>query len=208
MLSATEFYPVPLNLEIVLWIEVIVYLGIGTYELLDDFMEQPKPWMTIRGRVNGYIRMTHKVGHKMHAGICLLLGFIALNGLIEGQVTRFELELIFFSFAILMPVIWSCLLPGRMAIVILATKPEFWLQIAMFTMFSSLIRPEILVLCIALNLWGIIVYIFHTRKTMFNSFTYAAVRQDCIDAEGEQLARKLDKMAGYSPEQKMQDTGA
>ena len=198
MLSSTEFYAVPLNLEIVLWIEMIIYLGLGTYELFDDFLEKPKPWMTIRGRTNGYVRMTHKIGHKMHAGICFLLGFVALNGILEGHVTRFELELIFISFAILMPVIWSCLLPGRLAFIILATKPEFWLQIAMFAMFSELIRVEVLFLCIALNVWGICVYIFHTRTTLFSPFTYSTVRTDCIDAEGEVLAQKLDKLAGYS----------
>ena len=198
MLSSTEFYVVPLNLEIVLWIEAIIYLGLGTYELFDDFLEKPKLWMTIRGRTNGYVRMSHKIGHKMHAGICFLLGFVALNGVLEGQVTRFELELIFLSFGILMPVIWSCLLPGRLALIILATKPEFWLQIAMFTMFSQLIRPEILLLCIALNVWGIFVYIFHTRKKLFSPFTYSTVRADCVDAEGEQLALKFDRLAGYS----------
>ena len=68
----------------------------------------------------------------------------------------------------------------------------------MFTMFSQLIRPEILLLCVALNVWGIVVYIFHTRKKLVTPFTYTAFREDCIDAEGEQLALKLDKLAGYS----------
>lgn len=198
MLSSTEFYVVPLNLEIILWIEAVIYLGIGTYELFDDFLAKPKPWMTLFDRVNGYLRMSHKVGHKMHAGICFLLGFVALNGVLEGQVTRFELELIFLSFGILMPVIWSCLLPGRLGFTILVIKPEFWLQIAMFTMFSHLIRPEVLLLCIALNVWGIFVYFFHTRKKLFNPFTYATVRSHCIDAEGEPLAQKLDMLAGYA----------
>ena len=116
----------------------------------------------------------------------------------ETSVTRFELELIFLSFGILMPVIWSCLLPGRLAFIILATKPEFWLQTVMFVMFSQLIRPEILLLCIALNVWGICVYIFHTRTKLFSPFTYATVRADCVDAEGEVLAQKFDKLAGYS----------
>ncbi|MFT5102248.1 MAG: hypothetical protein ACI9HY_004385, partial [Planctomycetaceae bacterium] len=114
MLSATEFYTVTPGLEIVLWIEAVIYLGIGVFELFDDFVEKPQPWMTINGRVNGYVRLTHRIGHKMHAGICVLLGFVALNGILEGAVTRFELELIFLSFAILMPAIWSSLMPGRL----------------------------------------------------------------------------------------------
>ena len=64
MLSATEIYPVTLGLQIVLWIEAVIYLGIGVYELFDDFIEKPQPWMTINGRVNGFVRLTHKIGAK------------------------------------------------------------------------------------------------------------------------------------------------
>jgi hypothetical protein len=138
----------------------------------------------------------------MHAGICFLLGFVALNGILENHVTRFELELIFLSFGILMPAILSCLLPGRLAFIILATKPEFWLQIAMFAMFSQLIRPEVLILCIALNVWGICVYIFHTRTTLFSPFTYSTLRTDIVDAESEVRAQIYDKLAGYSGDDK------
>ena len=197
MLSATEFYEIPLSLEIVLWIETLVYLGIGVFELFDDFIMKPRPWMTLNGRVNGYLRLKDTVGHKMHAGLCFLLGFIALNGLIEGQVTRFELELIFISFAVLMPVIIATLLPGRLSFIVLFSKPEFWLQGAMFILFSDLIRPEVLFLCVGLNLWGIVVYFFHTRRKLFQPYTYEIVRADCIDAEGEAFTAKIDKMAGY-----------
>lgn len=199
MLSATEFFQVTPGLEIVLWIEAIVYLGIGAYETFDDFFEKPKPWMTINGRVNGYVRVTHKIGHKMHAGICVILGFVALNGILEGAMTRFELELIFLSFAVLMPAIWSSLMPGKLAIITLVTKPEFWLQSVMFAMFSDLIRPQILFACVALNLWGILVYVLHTRKNLFDPFTYTMFRKDCIDAEGEELAERFDKIVRYIP---------
>ena len=197
MLSATEFYPLTLGLQIVLWIEALIYLGIGSYELFDDFFEKPQPWMTINGRVNGYVRLTHKIGHKMHAGICVLLGFVALNGVLEGFVTRFELELIFISFAILMPAIWSSLMPGRLAIITLLTKPEFWLQLVMFIMFSELVRPQILAICVALNLWGIFVYLRYTRVRLFKPFTYATLREHCIDAIGEDGVAKFDKIVGH-----------
>lgn len=153
--------------------------------------------MTINGRVNGYVRLTHKIGHKMHAGICVLLGFIALNGVLEGFVTRFELELIFISLAILMPAIWSSLMPGRLAIITLLTKPEFWLQLVMFILFSDLVRPQILVICVALNLWGIFVYLRYTRVQLFTPFTYATLRGHCIDALGEDGTAKFDKIAGH-----------
>jgi hypothetical protein len=38
MLSATEFFPVTPLLLVVLWIEAVVYLSIGTYEIFDDFL--------------------------------------------------------------------------------------------------------------------------------------------------------------------------
>ena len=198
MLSATEFYEVTFGLQVVLWIEALVYLGIGTYELFDDFLEKPKPWMTINGRVNAYVRFTDKIGHKMHAGICVLLGFVALNGILEGHVTRFELELIFVSFAILMPAVWSSLLPGRLGIIILLTKPEFWLQLTMFIMFSELVRPQILIVCVALNIWGIFVYVRYTRQRLFQPFTYPIFREHCIDAIGEDGVAKFDKMVGHT----------
>ena len=93
MLSSTELLPLTTGLQIVLWIEAIIYLGLGLFELFDDFLVRPKPWMFVDGRANGWLVLQHKVGHKMHAGICFLLGFIAANGLYEGAVTRFELEL-------------------------------------------------------------------------------------------------------------------
>lgn len=156
--------------------------------------------MTINSRVNGYVRLTNKIGHKMHAGICVVLGFVALNGILEGVMTRFELELIFVSFAVLMPAIWSSLMPGRLALVTLLTKPEFWLQSVMFIMFSDLIRPQVLIVCVALNFWGIFVYVTYTRKRLFQPFTYEEFRQHCIDAVGIDATAKFDKFAGYESE--------
>lgn len=195
MLTSTEFFTNTPLLQNVLWIEAAIYLAIGLYEMFDDFVAKPEPWMRVKGRDNAWIQMQHKIGHKMHSGICILLGFVALNGALEGKVTRFELELIFLSFAILMPAIWMLLMPGVLGIVVTITKPEFWLQIVMFVYFSHLIRPEILVLCILLNFWGIFVNFFHTRKKMLNPFTYETLRRDYIDAMGEDTVRRLDTLA-------------
>lgn len=204
MLSAQELYPLTLGLEIVLWIEALLYLGIGLYEMFDDFIEKPAPWMVMNGRVNAYLRLTHKVGHKMHAGTCVVLGFVALNALLEGAVTRFELELIFVSFAILMPAIWSSLPPGRLGPFVLLTKPEFWLQITMFGLCSHLVRPEVLAFCVLTNLWGIAVYLLHTRRKLVQPFTYEAFRADCVDAIGEEAVTKFDKIQGHAPKQEAQ----
>ncbi len=200
MLSATQVYPTTMALTVVLWIEAVVYLGIGLIELFDDFLVKPRPWMRINDRANGYVVLSHKIGHKMHAGLCVILGFVALNGLLEGAVTRLDLELIFISFAVIMATLWATLLPGRLGPVVLSLKPEFWLQIVMFVLFRHLVRPQVLGLCLALNAWGIIVYVFHTRRTLFQPYTYAQLRQDWAAAEGEAAAARFDKLAGRTPD--------
>lgn len=79
------------------------------------------------------------------------------------------------------------------------TKPEFWLQLVMFIMFGDLVRPQILFICIVLNLWGILVYALHTRKRLLEPFTYEVFRQHCIDAAGTEAVAKFDKLVGYVP---------
>jgi hypothetical protein len=201
MLGATEFYTTTAGLNAILWIEAVIYLGIGSYELFDDFFVRPKPWMHIDGRANSYLMLHDKVGRKMHAGLCFVLGMVALNGALEGAVTRFELELIFISFAVILPVLWATLLPGRLGITVLLLKPEFWLQGLMLIFYSDLIRPQILLLCIALNAWGVIVYFLHTRRSLIAPFEYATLRRDVIATEGIETAQKFDKLAGYKAPQ-------
>ena len=199
MIGATEFYPTTSGLNAILWIEAVIYLGIGTYELLDDFLAKPKAWMNTGDRPNSYLMLQHKVGHKMHAGLCFVLGMVALNGALEGAVTRFELELIFISFAVILPVIWSTLLPGRLGLTVLLLKPEFWLQGLMLIFYSDLIRPQIVALCLALNCWGVFVYFLHTRRTLISPYEYATLRKDVIAAEGKAAVTIFDKLAGFKP---------
>jgi len=90
------------------------------------------------------------------------------------------------------------ILPGRLGFnVLFLTKPETTLQIVMFIFFWNLIRPEILVLCVSLNLWGFIVYFFHTRKKALFPYTYETIRTDAKDAgvNWKTLA-VFDKLAG------------
>ena len=54
MLATTEFLEINPSLEIVLWIEVVVYVGIGVYEFFDDFIAKPQPWMTINKNLTYY----------------------------------------------------------------------------------------------------------------------------------------------------------
>ena len=201
MLSATELYALTPLLKGILWVEVIVYLGIGVYEILDDFRVKPQSWMTLGSTPNSYLMIKEKVGHKMHGGLCFLLGFIALNGLIEGAVTRFELEICFVSLGLLMMTIWMTLMPGRLGLTVVLTKPEFWLQILMFGFFLPLIQTWVVGLCLGLNLWGALVNVLHTRRQVLAPFAYQTLRRDAIEAGlGERELRTFDTLAGHKPE--------
>lgn len=198
MLNNTQFYSLTPVLSFVLWVETIVYLVIGLYEIADDFFMKPKPWTQINGKLNGFVFLNEKVGHKMHGSLCFLLGFIALNGVINGAVTRFELELCFVSLALLMMTVWLTLLPGKLSVVIVMSKPEFWLQLIMLIFLSHLVRPMVICICVALNLWGIAINIFHTRKKVFQPFTYRSVREDMLAAGVQRKkVKSFDKIAGY-----------
>lgn len=199
MLTATEFYPVTPLLLAVLWVEVVIYLSIGVYEIFDDFKAKPPVWAIEANGYNAWIRMQDMAGRKMHAGICTILGFVALNGALEGAVTRFELELIFISFAVLMPVIWSMIMPGRLGFMLILLKPEFYLQIIMFVFFSDLVRKEILLLCVVLNLWGLFVHFRLVRKSFFEPFNYETLRAHIVRATGDETALRIDKLAGRKP---------
>ena len=156
-MGETELFTLTTTLKVVLWIEFIVYMGIGVYEILDSFGDA-KPWVKINGKSNSYLFMKETVGYKMRAAVCFVLGFVAVNGILQGYVTRFELELIFISLALIMMLLWITILPGRLGFTVLfLTKPETTLQFVMLIFFWDLIRPEILVLCLSLNVWGFIV---------------------------------------------------
>ena len=195
-MSANELLELTTLLKVVLWIEVIVYMGIGIFEILDSFSKE-KPWNMRDGRVNSYLVMREIVSYKMHAAVCFLLGFVALNGLIEGAITRFELELIFLSLALIMMLLWMIMPPGKTGIAMFLTKPETYLSITMFLLFSDLIRVEIFIICILFNVWGIAVFIFNTRKLII-PYTYKRYRGDVIEAGiSENKVKAWDKMSGY-----------
>ena len=198
-MGANDLLEIGTLLKIVLWVEVIVYLGIGVYEILDSFSKE-KPWNMRNGKVNSYLAMREVVSYKMHAAVCFLLGFIALNGLLEGSITRFELELIFLSLALIMMHLWMVALPSRLGfIVIFLTKPETFVQIVMSIFFADLIRPWVMYLCIFFNMWGFIVYFVQTRKKFFYPYDYSTIRQDALDAGLEvSKVKAMDKAAGYS----------
>ena len=63
--------------------------------------------------------------------------------------------------------------------------------------FSHLVRMEILIICVALNLWGIFVNITLVRKVFFQPYTYEELRTHVVAAVGEEYAAKIDKLAGH-----------
>ena len=196
-MNSTELFELTLALKIVLWVEAIVYLGLGIFEIFDDFFRKLPSWTNLNGKLNAYLFMEDKMQHKFHAIVCFFLGFIALNGILEGAVTRFEIELLFICLALVMMLLWMILPPGKMAIAMLLTKPETYLSVIMFLLFSNLIRIEIFAVCILFNIWGMAVFIFNTRKRM-NPYTYKRFRDDVIEAGiPEYRIQAWDKMTGY-----------
>ena len=121
-------------------------------------------WTKLFGKLNAYLFMEDKMQHKFHAN--LFFFFIALNGIIEGAVSRFEIELLFIGLALIMMLLWMILPQGRLALLMMLTKPETYLSVIMFVLFSDLIRAEIFYLCLGLNIWGLIVYFLNTRKNI------------------------------------------
>jgi len=196
-MEANELLELTPLLKGILWVELIVYMGIGLFEILDSFRED-KPWVKRNGKLNSYLVMKETVGYKMHASVCFLLGFVALNGILEGAITRFELELIFVSLALIMMLLWITLMPGRLGLtVVFLTKPETTLQILMFIFFWDLIRPEVLLLCLSLNVWGFVVYFLHTRKKALHPYAYKTMRDDAEEAGlDEKTLGMFDKLAG------------
>jgi|TARA_B100000767_G_scaffold263414_1_gene277142 hypothetical protein len=196
-MEANDLLELTTLLKVILWIELIVYLGIGIFEILDSFSKE-KPWNLRNGKINSYLAMREVTSYKMHASVCFLLGFVALNALMEGAVTRFELELIFISLALIMMLLWMIILPGRLGFIVLFSKPETTLQIIMFVFFADLIRPWVLYLCVFLNLWGLLVYFLHTRKESISPYEYKTIRNDALEAGLEESkVETMDKAAGF-----------
>ena len=196
-MNSTELFELSLALKIVLWVEAIVYLGLGIFEIFDDFFRKLPSWTILNGKLNHYLFMEDKMQHKFHAIVCFFLGFIALNGILEGVVSRFEIELLFIGLALIMMLLWMILPPGKMAVAMLLTKPETYLSIIMFLLFTDLIRTEILIICILFNIWGIAVFFLNTKKIIY-PYTYEKFRNDVLEAGiSEDRIKVWDKMIGY-----------
>lgn len=198
MLTATELYPLTTALTIVLWVEVVIYLGTGLYEAFDDYYYKSPKWTFVNERLNTYIWFRDKKNHKMHASLAMVLGLIALNGVLEGAVFRFEIELIFISLALLNMSIW-CMAPPckQLAWKMLPVAPEFHLQYISFFFFADLIRLEVLALCVFFNLWGIFVFFRRTLRLPHAPQTYEELRAHMLEAGAGADLVMWDKVLGH-----------
>ncbi|MEM8661662.1 MAG: hypothetical protein AAGF35_12320 [Pseudomonadota bacterium] len=200
MLTATEFYPLTTSLTVVLWIELIIYLGTGLYEVFDDFYRKHPHWIFVNGRLNTYNYFIEKRGHKMHAAFAMILGLIALHALLEGQVSRFEIELIFLSLALICCGVF-CMAPPCLPLLLrmLPLTPEVLLQITMFALFADLIRPEVIGLCLLFNAWGLFVFFRKNMKLEGAPQTYEQLREQLLEAGAELSIKGYDRVMGYKP---------
>jgi len=198
MLNATELYPLTTALTIILWFEFIAYTGAGLFEIFDDFLRKNTPWVFINGRLNLYAYSIDIKNHKSHAAFTFILGFIALNGLIEGGVSRFELELMFVGLALITCMLFCFAPPVKRALRAIWVAPEMYLQIAMYLLFAQLIRPEVIGLCALLIAWGVFVH-FRKLRTMEGApFEWEQYRDDTRAMGGsEAMLKAYDKFAGY-----------
>lgn len=198
MLNATELYPLTTGLAILLWFEFVVYTGVGLFEIFDDFFRKTPPWVFIKGRLNLYAYSTDIKNHKSHASYAFILGFIALNGIIEGAVNRFELELMFLGLALIFCQIFCFSPPCKRFLRVIWIAPEVYMATALYLLCAHLIRPEVIGLCALLIAWGMFVF-FRKLRTMEGApFEYEQYRDDTRAMGGsEALLKGYDKFAGY-----------
>ncbi len=198
MLNATEIYPLTTALAILLWIEFILYTGAGVFKIFDDFFRKNTPWVFVDGRLNLYAYSTDLKNHKSNASFAFLLGFVALNGIIEGGVNRFELELMFVGLALITCILFCFTPPAKRILRVIWIAPDIYVQIALYLLCAPLIRPEVIGLCALLIAWGIFVY-FRKLRTMEGApFEWEQYRDDTRAMGGsEAMLKAYDKFAGY-----------
>jgi len=182
MQHATEYIPVTGVIQLVLWVEAILYLSVGVLENFDDLHRKPPAWVLNNKRLNTITLMMDGRYYKTHANWCLLLGLVALAGLTEGQVNRLEIEFIFVSLSAIICTVFCILTPSFRCLPMIVISPEIYLLGLMSVFYSDMIRNEVLAICVLLILWGVFVYV-----------------KRCLEVDGSQLTirRVLDDKKEY-----------
>lgn len=182
MHHATEYFPVTGVIQFVLWVEVIVYLGVGLLEVFNDLHRKSPAWVLNNKRLNTFIWSTDARYHKCHGVLCLLLGLVALNGLMEGQVNRFEIEFVLVSLSAIVCMLFCIVVPSFRCLPSILLSPDLYIFSLMAVFYSNMIRYEVLAVCVLLVLWGL--FVFFKR---------------CLELDGSQLTfrRLLDDRKDY-----------
>eukprot|EP00933_Yihiella_yeosuensis_P007868 TRINITY_DN113069_c0_g1_i1.p1 TRINITY_DN113069_c0_g1~~TRINITY_DN113069_c0_g1_i1.p1 ORF type:complete len:211 (-),score=30.93 TRINITY_DN113069_c0_g1_i1:280-912(-) len=177
-LAEGETLPATGGLLVVLWLEIIIYMGIGVYEMF--FQDFAKPPPSVR---NCFEEAMHNLHKKFHAGICLVLGSCALQGVVSGKCSRFEFEMMFFTLGLIMSMVWNGLgypfgVKGRLLAI--GLKPEFWFQLVLWYSYADAVRLPVRIVCVLLNIHGIAIGLFVVRPKLGNpeSFFSAVAESD------------------------------
>jgi len=182
MQHATEYMPVTGVIQFVLWVEVIVYLSVAAREIFDDLHRKPPAWVWNNKRLNTVTLLQDGRYYKTHAVFCLLLGLVALNALIEGQINRLEIEFLFVSLSAITGLVFCIMAPSFRSLPLMLIAPEIYLFVLMSVFYSDMIRNEVLAICVLLILWGVFVCV-----------------KRCLEVDGSQLTirRFLDDKKEY-----------
>jgi len=173
MLTEVEVLPATGSLLVVLWLEVIIYLGIGLTELLGVDFKKPPAFVR-----NAFEEFHSNMNKKFHAGICLVLGVCALQGIVSGVVSRFELELMFLTLGIIMGIVWSSFafpIGTKGWILAIGLKPEFWFQLWLWCTKTDVVRMPVLVVCILLNIHGIVIAVVVVKPRMGDANNFSTI---------------------------------
>lgn len=176
MLAEGEVLPATGSLLVVLWLEVIIYLGIGIAEWFTLDFSTPAPYMR-----NAYEVFMANMNKKFHACICLVLGSCALQGLVSGVVSRFEFEMMFLTLGLIMSLVWLTFawpLGVKGSLLVFVLKPEFWFQLWLWCTKADVVRMPVLVVCGLLNLHGILVAIFVIKPKIGDVDNFAKMLAD------------------------------
>lgn len=193
VLGEDDHYPLTTGLTILLWVEVIVYGFFGLLLFFSvDFVEKKRK---LPFHKNNFDIWMHRQHEQIHACLAFFLGYVALQGLLAGFVTRFELEILFVTLGMIMGMVWT--MPPGLTFIVLLLKPEFWIQLVTWACYSPLVRPQVLVVAALFNLYGIGYKLIAIPK-MFGC--YADFHNAMVESVGEwEMVAKFDMLARYSP---------
>jgi hypothetical protein len=190
------------GLKVLLWVEMIVYGLLGIFETFDDLLPKGQIWNKPFVQDSIYVKTTYKAMIKMHGAICFMLGYIALNAYLAGEMSPFDFEFNFIVLGLIMAAVWESMLPGQMYWIVVCLKPEFWITIALWVNYTDMVRPSILYLNAFLNVYGIFVRFSGPctkHPAYYEPFTYETLRKSVFEADPEAV-EKFDKIAGYKGE--------